>query len=361
MNKKSTNILGYFYKSPLSYLFLFSLICSQQSALAGNAKITPHAIIDTKTNMVMSEIPLPSDWKIIKKTSPEQPIIEGPNGIKVYDFAGKMFSYSDDPYMQQIYQQSGQPMRRPPGIEGIIKEDLVPLAQENGLKYVRHYLLPELAAKDQAYNARLYKVMPSQESFKVLATEWKDGEGKPSMLVLHYSESLAQGMLIWHYYGNFLKAPAPHFKQAKKDLIYGLLNTRHNPKQIQAHNQMEAQKAQSSNAAHQRKMQNNQANFEASQRAITNSNNAVNKSIMDSWNNSNAASDRSHDRYMNTVREENTVYNPGSGQSYQVESGSNQYWMNNGGEYIPSNDTLYNPNMDPNVNQSDWQEAEIYE
>jgi hypothetical protein len=361
MNTQVTNPVNFLNHAFFKCLLFIFATCSLQNVLAGNKNVVFQPIFDAKTNMVMAQIPLPSGWKIIKKTNPEQAGIVGPNGIKIYDFAGKMFTYSNDPYMQQIYQQSGQPMRRPPGIEGLIKEDLVPLAQENGLQYVRHYLLPELAAKDREYSARLYKSMPSQDSFKVLATEWKNGDGSPALLILHYRENLGQGTLFWSYYGNFLEAPAAQFKQAKKDLIYGLLNTRHNPKQIQAFNQMEAQKAQNSNAAHQRKMQNNQANFEASQRAITSSNDAVNKSIMDGWKNSNAASDRSHDRYMNTVREENTVYDAGSGQSYQVESGSNQYWMNNGGEYIPSNDTLYNPNMDPNVNQSDWQEAEIYE
>jgi len=346
---------------PVTCLLFLVLLCSLQNALAGNANVVYQPIFDDKTNMVMAKIPLPPGWKIIKKTDPDQPSIEGPNDIRVYDFPTKIFSYSEDPNMQMVYRQSGQQMRRPPGLVELIKQDLGPIAEEEGLQYVRHYSIPELATKDKEYNARLYRVMPVQSSFDVLVTEWKDQEGSPSVLILHYFKHLAQGTVDWGYYGSYLAAPAAQFKQAKRALINGLLNTRYNPAQIQAYNRMEAQKAQSSMSAHQRRMQNNQANFEASQNAFRSSSDAINKSIMDSYNSQNAASDRGQRQFINSIRDENTVYDAGNGQSYQVESGANQYWMNNDREYIPSSDTLYNPNQDQNINQQEWREVEIRE
>lgn len=55
------------------------------------------------------------------------------------------------------------------------------------------------------------------------------------------------------------------------------------------------------------------------------------------------------------IREEETVnYN---GNSYQVDAGADQYWMNSNNEYIMSNDAFYNPNADNSVNNYDWQEV----
>ena len=37
---------------------------------------------------------------------------------------------------------------------------------------------------------------------------------------------------------------------------------------------------------------------------------------------------------------------------------SDQYWKNDQGEYIKSDDKFYNPNRDPSVNNQDWAEME---
>jgi len=60
------------------------------------------------------------------------------------------------------------------------------------------------------------------------------------------------------------------------------------------------------------------------------------------------------------MRDEQNVYNPNTGNTYKVESGYNQYYMNNSGEYIGTNDYNYDPNLDPGVNNQDWYNTNPY-
>jgi len=85
---------------------------------------------------------------------------------------------------------------------------------------------------------------------------------------------------------------------------------------------------------------------------------AINKASMDGYNSRMESMDHNQQQFTNYIKDEYTVANP-NGQQYQVESGSNQYWMNNNGEYIPSNDVMYDPNADNAVNNQTWQEVEI--
>lgn len=65
-----------------------------------------------------------------------------------------------------------------------------------------------------------------------------------------------------------------------------------------------------------------------------------------------------HDKTIDSIRGEQSMRDPNTGQTYKVESGSDQYWKNDQGEYIKSDDKFYNPNRDPNVNKQDWNEME---
>ncbi len=149
------------------------------------------------------------------------------------------------------------------------------------------------------------------------------------------------------------------FEEAKKNYIYGLANFQYNPAQIISYNKSEAQKANQSWAAHNAKMAANQANFEAAQKNHVDKWEAINKSSMDAYNARNAASDKNQHDFLNTIKEENTVYNSATGKTYQVEAGSNYYWMNSNGEYIKSNDPSYNPNSDPSTYNMKWDQVQV--
>jgi hypothetical protein len=174
--------------------------------------------------------------------------------------------------------------------------------------------------------------------------------------------------VFWYYHLQVLTAEKPAFEEAKKAFIYGLANTQDNPQQIAAnnaaaqqswaqHNANEQQKANQSWAQHNARMQQNQAAFDQQQATHRSTVDAVNNSMMSTYNSQNASGDHMQRDFINTMRGEETVNNPADGQQYQVESGANQYWMNNNNEYIPSNNTMFDPNADPNLWNQQWQEV----
>ena len=308
------------------------------------------------TGAVIAAMPFPSDWKVAKQTAPGEPSITGPNGIKISDYPLQSFMFSNDPQMQQIYNQSGQPMRDMPGIEQVIQEDIAPRMAEKGLRYVRHYEVPEVSRVDKWYSEQLYKAAPSQSEITATGSDWVTEDGKPYFLLLHMNMSSAAGLVMWSYYCNGLSADSLYFGKAKKQYLFALGNTHYPIEPIMAYNQREAQKAGISWAAHNQRMAQNQANFEAQQRAFMNKSNATNEAIMSGWNERNASSDRMQERTIDGIYERTNVEDPSTGQKYKVEAGSNNYWMNSNGEYISTNQHDYNPNLDEKLDAQRWQE-----
>ncbi|SFP91874.1 hypothetical protein SAMN05216419_10336 [Nitrosomonas cryotolerans] len=330
-----------------------------QSHSQGNDKIVMHTIMDSKTNQPFAQIPLPASWKINAHVQQNSPAITGPNGIEVYTYGYQSFVYSNDVYMQQSYQAAGQQMRRPVGVEGVLNQDVKKMAQQSGSKFIKQYPLSQIAQADKNYGDQLYSVGQSQTTYQAAASEWEDGKGNKAMIVVHYTENSGYGSVYWGYYIQVVGSKASDFENVKSTYLNALVNTRYNPQHIAAYNQREAAKSNQSWATHDQKMKNNQANFEAQQRAHQSSVDAWNKSSMDAYNSRSASQDRIQNQRINSINETQNVIDPNNGQSYQVEGYSNQYWMNGQGEYIPSDNSLYNPNLDENVNNQNWEEAPI--
>src|SRR5690606_32986316 len=96
--------------------------------------------------------------------------------------------------------------------------------------------------------------------------------------------------------------------------------------------------------AHNARMRSNQAAFDARQAAHRDMVNGVNNSIMGTWNSNNASMDRQQNATINGIRGEQDAANPYTGEAYKIESGYDQYWMNRDGQYIGTNDVMYDPN-----------------
>ena len=336
-------------------LIFFSLLTVSASAQA--EKIIMHTVMDTQRNMPMYQIPLPANWKITTPKSAEEPNIIGPNGIRVYYRSGGSYVFSQDPYMQQIYAQSGQQMRQPVNAKSIVEQDLKPTLSQHGLTFVNMQALPEVAQRSQTYSNKLYKSMPSQQYFDAVGSDWKDNNGNSVFIIVDQMISDGQGSTFWYYSLKVVEAPDEHIADAKQAFIYGIVNTQDNPEQIQAYNLSEQQKSAQSWQQHNARMKQNQQNFERQQTLHKSTTEAINRSINSTYQNQNAASDRSQEQFVNVIRDESTVTNPYDGEQYQVESGADQYWINSDGEYIYSEDPSYNPNADPE-NYKEWQQVE---
>jgi len=328
---------------------------SPAGAGGGWQKLVMHPFHDAQGTLLV-EMPFPSTWKVMSQRKQGEPTIVGPKGIKIIDFPAQNFMYLRDPRLQQSYRAAGQPMRAMPGIEQLIQQDMAPWCDKQGLQYVRHYEIPEVTLIDQWYNDQLFKAVPAQMQIAAIGTEWVSAKGDPYFILMHLVVGNSADMQTWYYYCTGLQAEPAHFETAKKQLIFGLANARYNMQQIAAYNQMEAQKAGQSWAAHNERMARNQAAFEASQRAFVNRSTAAHDALMNNWRERNAASDRSHERFVDTITERTKVVNPSSGQQYKVDSGYNHYWMNADGKYLSTDRQDYDPNLDQTINNQNWQE-----
>lgn len=305
---------------------------------------------------VFAEMPFPASWKLNTNRGKGEPTFTGPDGLRVIDYALKIFMYTGDQRMQQIYYQSGQQLRAMPGIEQLIQQDLVPTCAAQGLQFVSYSEIPEVTKTDKWYNDQLYKAVPSRSENAAIGTEWKTANDDPYFLLMHLSISTTAEMQNWSYWCTGLEADKTYFDMAKKQLLFGLANVHYPLEPIMAYNQREAEKAGQSWAAHNQRMAQNQASFEASQRAHVNRTNAINDAIMSGWQQRNAASDKQQEQFIDVINERTNVVDPNTGQKYKVSSGSNQYWMNSNGEYIGTKYNDYNPNLDENMNNQKWQE-----
>ncbi|MBT8469601.1 MAG: hypothetical protein KJN97_12725 [Deltaproteobacteria bacterium] len=306
----------------------------------------------------IARVPLPAKWQLDTEHAPGEPSVVGPNGIRGYDTPFKGFSFPLDALQRQVYRQTKQKKRRFRSMEKVIEQDFVPEATKRGTHLVRTYEIPELAKYDERYHSQLYEALPSRKRFLAVGTEWEDEQGEPSFILIRLKVSEGQGSQFWSYYSHRLEAPRSVYEKAKEDLLYAVLNTEHNLAFIAANNQKEKAKSEAFWRKHRRRMNANQRNFEAQQRAFKERSDATNDAIMKGWRDRNAASDRMHDKTIDSIRDEQNMRDPSTGQSYKVESGADQYWKNDQGEYIKSDDRFYNPNRDPNVNNQDWNEME---
>lgn len=321
-------------------------------------KLTMHPFRDAQ-GKVLVEMPFPAAWKIADHPKPGDPVIVGPNHIKVFNFPLQIFLHTNDPQMRQIYQRGGQRLRPVPETRQLIQQDFEPWAAGQGLEFVRHYEVPEVSRIDKWYHDQLYKAMPAESRVTAIGTEWKhSATGNPFFLLVHLNVSNSATLQNWSYHCKGLQAEKSHFEKARKQFLFGLANARYRLEPIMAYNQEEARRVGKSWAEHNERMARNQANFEARQRDFVNRSTAAHDAIMKNWRDRNAAGDRAHERFVDTITERTKVIDSSTGRQYKVDSGSNHYWMNRDGQYFGTDNINYDPNRDLNMNRQNWQKLD---
>ncbi len=353
MFRSSTHCVGFFLSALLAAAPLAG--CDKEVDATGRVM---RPVMSPDFPEPIARVPLPAEWKFDTDHAPGEPSAVGPGGIRVYDTPFKAFSFPLDALSRKVFRQNKWKKRRFPSMEKVIEQDFVPEATKQGKRLIQTYDVPELAKYDERYDSQVYYALPSRKRFMAVATEWEDQKGEPSMILIRLRVSEGQGTQIWSYFSHRLEAPRSAYEKAKRDILYAVLNTEHNRAFIAANYQKEKEKSDAFWRQHRRRLNAQQRNFEAQQRAFRERSDATNDAIMKGWRDRNAASDRMHDKTIDSIRDEQNVRDTNTGQTYKVESGSDQYWKNNQGEYIKSDDKFYNPNRDPDTNNQDWTELE---
>lgn len=102
----------------------------------------------------------------------------------------------------------------------------------------------------------------------------------------------------------------------------------------------------------------NKAAMERS-RIISQNNREINDIIVKGYEKRQAIKDRTHERVINTIRGTEDYVVPGTSEYVQLPAYYENVYTNSNGEYLLSNDHLYDPNTDPAVNSSQWNTMEV--
>jgi len=320
-------------------------------------KLKLHKIKNQQFNMIFGVMPIPSSWKLVNNEK-ENIQFEASNGTKIYGERFNSFYYSNNQQQNYYTQQNGTQVKAPKSINNFINEDLKPLLESNGLRYLSQFPLPQLAQADKQLNNAIFKATPEEKNFECIVTEWEDQKGNKALGVIRFFTNYytAIGGMDWGYTINSLEAPKSVYEESKKDYINALLNLQVNPNWLQKNNQYYAQMAQQSNAGHQQRM----AAIRAQGQAILNNGNTY-SSIIDSnhesWKRRNAMTDAGQSKSVNAVWERSNVSDQ-NGNQYQIEGYYNNVWKNDNNEYIGINNTNWNPNVDNTTNGINWEQLE---
>ena len=303
-----------------------------------------HELRDDQRKMVMAYLPLPSDWKIKDKVDNEGVCATGPNNVKVYGERSDNFVFSQLPGFNEMVSNQGDQVKPLKNIEQLVKEDFTPLFEKEGLKLVTLYSLPKQKAYDENYEQFVFKPVPMQKTFDVMAAEWEHTNGTMSLLVIRQYISYTQEACYWGYRISGLEAPKANFELAKTNYLYALENTKFNPQWLQTCYMEDAQTSARMNRIHEDRMMQLRAEGQA---------------IIERGKAHSAVVDRNHKLFMDAHLERQYVANPNNGQTYQVDAGSKEYWMNSSNEYISTDNVLYDPNTDNSVNSESWTKMTI--
>lgn len=326
-----------------------------QGAPTGRGGMRTHVVMSPQNNVAMAQLDLPAHWNVQGMQSGDWSVT-GP-GLTVKSTKPVQFMYSTG-QLGQFYQANNLSMRQPIAPEQVVMQDLAPRMRQQGYELVGRSAAPAVEQADQRGWDGLYIPGQAQRTSKVTVSEWRRGDNRLAV-VLHWYSLSSTDLVNWGYYTTELEAPQARFEQEKNGLLNGLAGRRYNPAYFAAVNRQAQQREQQSMAqhndrmranqaswdAHNARMRSNQAAFDARQAAHRDMVNGVNNSMMSTWNNTNATMDRMQDATINGIRGEQNAWNPHTGQQGKVEAGYNNYWANRDGQYIGTNDVMFDPNV----------------
>jgi hypothetical protein len=323
-------------------------------------KMNGHKVMSKQFGIPVGVMPIPNSWNV-SNNKKENVLFESNEGVKVYGEQFASFYFSNNQEQNYYSQQSGSKIKPVKSINRVINEDLKPFLESKGIKYVGQFPLPQLAQFDKRFDSYLFKSTPEQKQYQCIVTEWEDGKGNRSAGIIRYfiNQYVSIGGMDWGYTINAMEAPKNIYETAKKDLINALVNFQINPQWVQTNNQYYAQLSQQSSAGHQQRM----ATLKAQGQAIINNGNtysSISDSNHESWKRRNGMQDAGHSNSINSgIWERSTVSNPNTNERHQVEGQNNYYYGNANNEYIGTDNSLYNPNLDNTTNDQEWTQFEI--
>lgn len=336
---------------------------ASRSAVGNRLEMKP--IKDSESGQVMMHSPFPKSWKI--NPNPKAAIqVQAPNNVRIKKTETHQFAYAQDAFAQESIRKMGSQVAAPLSLDQILQQQIVPSAQSQGYQLTKKYDMPNYRNKLNVFMGQMFG-MGSAVQISVMGTEWEHNNGQKSFIILTRNYRTDGKFVLWQLHTTEMEAPASAFEQGKQTWIYALENTQINQQWLQATNQKLMVQKQQTDAKNRQMMQQSQmahqqrmANIRAQGQAALNTG-KIYSDILDSSHSSymgrSAVSSAGQSAYVNSVWERQTMTD-NSGNRYQVDGYDNNVWMNQNNQYIGTDNTNYNPNIDNAVNNQVWEQLQ---
>lgn len=307
----------------------------------GIDSITMMELRDPESGQVTMYMPLPSDWRISGNG------IEGPDGTTLQEFPGGSFN--------------GQ-QRRISSVNQIIREDISQDIHRNGAQFSGIIDLPEIERRDQRLGSQYWEAMPSQREYQTKGVEVRDANGRPVLLVVHFTQTRTQyGVAHNGYYLHVLTSGDERYEKDKEILRFALANRQSNPEAVLAFNKKMQQDYIRRQRLFDERMRQARATFDAWNKNHVETWNSINESSMAGWRAQEEMRDAGHARSVDGVLERERIVDPSSGRQLDVDAGYKYYYTNGQGDWLGTNSEFFNPAQEPELNHQEWRRTPIQE
>jgi hypothetical protein len=339
-----------------------------ETAVSARKNITFQNKMDPATGMVRLRVPLPKGWRIDPDPNTAIEIV-GPDNIAVYQQKPAAFAYSNDPFSLETIRMMGQQIHPVISLQEYLKRYLLPGYRNQGHRLVKSYPIPEVANRFESITKMTPKVFVQRRTMDVLGTEWELSDGRRAFVLLSQSVAYGRGPVHWTVGYYEVVAPLERFEYARDAMIYASANIEMNPKFVRFQNNkmladIERTQRQGNEALRQSRQAHLQRMNAIAARGRTSAN--IGKTYSDIL-------DINHSGYLkrgdmvsagqsksiNAIGERSVITNGNTGEQYQVDSGSKYYWVNNNGEYIGTDNSLFDPRAQNGFNKWNWNQFEV--
>jgi hypothetical protein len=292
---------------------------------------------------LVAQIPLPAGWQVAGPVGSDQVFMTGPGGVKVSGSSSRQFFYSNDPSMMQLFQSQNKQVSPFIPLQQILDTHIKPQIQSQGGKLLKNYHHPELERRQTHVFQNIMSVYGVQHAQAfIMVTEWASPDGKSKSLIMLIQRFVQSNAVNshWSLAMDELEAPAHLFDQAKETFLRAMVNL---------HYDLEADRATAKQAKRQSdaSIARNERMYQYKSPLVAPQQSGSSPSVLDismeGYKKRNGMIDQGHQNTINGIREENTVSNPYSGQSMQVQQGYKRTFVDPYGNYYQTDDPFFNP------------------
>lgn len=344
-----------------------------ETSLSQRRDVTFQNKVDPTTGMVKFRVPLPKGWQIDPDPNTVIEIV-GPDNIMVYQQKPAVFAYTNDPSSQNLLRRMGKQVHPVISLQEYLNRYMLPGYRNKGHRLIKSYPVPEVAHRFETISNMVPKVSIQRRTMDVLGTEWELNDGRRAFVLLSRSveygqDSYGVDMIFWNVSYYEVVTPRERFKYARDAMIYASANIEMNPKFVRFQNNkmladIERTRRQGNEALRQSRQAHLQRMNAITERGRTSS--SIAKTYSDILDINHAGYLKRSDmvstgqsKSIDAIGERSIIGNGNTGEQYQVDSGSRHYWINNNGEYIGTDNSLFDPRSQKGLNDLNWQQFEV--